>query len=62
MQSKKLGDVYATNEPQIAFDTRIKFLLELHNQSVKVSRVDVISRLVFLSNADHRIFSPCSRP
>lgn len=36
MESKRVGDVYATNEPSIAFDTRIKFLLELHNQSVKV--------------------------
>lgn len=36
MQSREQGDVYATNEPQVAFDTRIKFLLELHNQSVKV--------------------------
>lgn len=36
MKSKESSDVYATNEPQVAFDTRIKFLLELHNQSVKV--------------------------
>lgn len=42
MQSRANGDVYATNEPQVAFDTRIKFLLELHNQSVKV-------RFLFLS-------------
>jgi 26S proteasome regulatory subunit N3 len=41
MMSKKGGDVYATNEPQGAFDTRIKFLLELHNQSVKVCVTDV---------------------
>ncbi|KAM0750367.1 hypothetical protein T439DRAFT_348365 [Meredithblackwellia eburnea MCA 4105] len=38
MQSKEQGDVYSTNEPQVAFDTRIKFLLELHNQSVKAMR------------------------
>ncbi|ORY92724.1 proteasome regulatory subunit C-terminal-domain-containing protein [Leucosporidium creatinivorum] len=38
MQSRETGDVYATNEPQQAFDTRIKFLLELHNQSVKAMR------------------------
>ncbi|KAK4704920.1 26S proteasome regulatory subunit N3, partial [Phenoliferia sp. Uapishka_3] len=38
MQSREQGDVYATNEPQGAFDTRIKFLLELHNQSVKAMR------------------------
>ncbi|SCV74052.1 BQ2448_6484 [Microbotryum intermedium] len=36
MQSRETGDVYATNEPQLAFDTRIKFLLDLHHQSVKV--------------------------
>lgn len=39
MASKETGDVYATNEPQMAFDTRIKFLLELHNQSVKVRSI-----------------------
>ncbi|KAL8277030.1 hypothetical protein RQP46_010564 [Phenoliferia psychrophenolica] len=38
MRSKEVGDVYATSEPQVAFDTRIKFLLELHNQSVKAMR------------------------
>lgn len=38
MQSRDAGDVYATNEPQLAFDSRIKFLLELHNQSVKAMR------------------------
>ncbi|KDE02541.1 hypothetical protein MVLG_06904 [Microbotryum lychnidis-dioicae p1A1 Lamole] len=38
MQSRETGDVYATNEPQLAFDTRIKFLLDLHHQSVKAMR------------------------
>lgn len=37
MMSREVGDVYATNEPMEAFDTRIKFLLELHQKSVKVS-------------------------
>jgi len=37
MMSKETGDVYSTGEPLKEFDRRINFLLELRNQSVKVS-------------------------
>merc|ERR1719430_1355511 len=38
MQSKDTSDVYSTREPQIAFNQRIEFCLELHNHSVKAMR------------------------
>ena len=34
MQSKDTSDVYSTREPQIAFNQRIEFCLDLHNHSV----------------------------
>ncbi|XP_023213164.1 26S proteasome non-ATPase regulatory subunit 3-like [Centruroides sculpturatus] len=39
MQSKENIDVYCTREPQTAFHQRITFCLNIHNQSVKVSRL-----------------------
>lgn len=33
--SKKTGDVYSTNKPQIAFNSRIAFCLDMHNEAVK---------------------------
>ncbi|KAI5480596.1 26S proteasome non-atpase regulatory subunit 3 [Pseudohyphozyma bogoriensis] len=51
MMSKEAGDVYATNEPQQAFDTRIKFLLELHNQSVKAMRYPLNAHAKELASA-----------
>ena len=36
MQSKDTSDVYSTREPQIAFNQRIEFCLDLHNHSVSV--------------------------
>eukprot|EP00252_Welwitschia_mirabilis_P008520 TRINITY_DN2041_c0_g1_i1.p1 TRINITY_DN2041_c0_g1~~TRINITY_DN2041_c0_g1_i1.p1 ORF type:complete len:492 (+),score=97.61 TRINITY_DN2041_c0_g1_i1:203-1678(+) len=38
MLSKETGDVYSTNEPQIAFNTRITFCLNMHNEAVKALR------------------------
>ena len=38
VQTKDLTDVYSTLEPMKAFDQRIKFCLELRNQSVKAMR------------------------
>uniref|UniRef100_A0A0A9A4Z3 26S proteasome non-ATPase regulatory subunit 3 n=1 Tax=Arundo donax TaxID=35708 RepID=A0A0A9A4Z3_ARUDO len=38
MVSKETGDVYSTNEPQIAFNSRIAFCLNMHNEAVKVLR------------------------
>jgi 26S proteasome regulatory subunit N3 len=38
VQTKDLTDIYSTLEPTKAFDQRIKFCLELRNQSVKAMR------------------------
>ncbi|CAH9100928.1 unnamed protein product [Cuscuta europaea] len=34
MVSKETGDVYSTNEPQMAFNSRISFCLNMHNEAV----------------------------
>ena len=38
MQSRDTSDVYATREPQIAFNQRIEFCLDLHNHSVGIKQ------------------------
>ncbi|KAL5201495.1 hypothetical protein ABZP36_035849 [Zizania latifolia] len=38
MVSKEAGDVYSTNEPQITFNSRIAFCLNMHNEAVKALR------------------------
>ncbi|KAM0890677.1 hypothetical protein ACQ4PT_026890 [Festuca glaucescens] len=38
MVSKETGDVYSTNEPQAAFNSRIAFCLNMHNEAVKAMR------------------------
>jgi len=38
MQNKEVLDVYATEEPMLAFDERIRFCMTLHNEAIKVSR------------------------
>ncbi|KAG0461852.1 hypothetical protein HPP92_020328 [Vanilla planifolia] len=38
MLSKETGDIYATNEPQVAFHSRIAFCLNMHNEAVKALR------------------------
>ncbi|KAJ1349602.1 26S proteasome non-ATPase regulatory subunit [Parelaphostrongylus tenuis] len=38
MRSSETVDVYTTTEPQVHFDSRIKYCLELHNQAVKALR------------------------
>jgi 26S proteasome regulatory subunit N3 len=38
MKSREGGNVYETDEPQKAFQQRIEFCMNLHNESVKVSR------------------------
>ncbi|KZV41127.1 putative 26S proteasome non-ATPase regulatory subunit 3 [Dorcoceras hygrometricum] len=35
MVSKEIGDVYSTYEPQIAFNSRIAFCLNMHNETVR---------------------------
>lgn len=43
MQSKEILDVYATQEPQEAFHSRITFCMSLHNDSVKVWMVPLLA-------------------
>nr|KAJ0189879.1 hypothetical protein LSAT_V11C800438890 [Lactuca sativa] len=38
MVSKETGDIYSTNEPQIAFNSRIAFCLNMHNLAVRSLR------------------------
>ncbi|XP_073022663.1 probable 26S proteasome non-ATPase regulatory subunit 3 [Primulina eburnea] len=35
MVSKETGDIYSTNEPQIAFNSRIAFCLNMHSEAVR---------------------------
>ena len=39
MKSREAGNVYETDEPQKAFQQRIEFCMNLHNESVKVGRL-----------------------
>jgi len=54
MSSKDTSDVYATREPQIAFNQRIEFCLELHNHSVKAMRFPPKSYNKELESAEDR--------
>lgn len=38
MVSKETGDIYSTIEPQIAFNSRITFCLNMHNEAVRALR------------------------
>lgn len=38
MLSKETGDIYSTTEPQSAFDSRIAFCLNMHNEAVRALR------------------------
>ncbi|KAM7259268.1 hypothetical protein ACFE04_015009 [Oxalis oulophora] len=38
MVSKETGDIYSTNEPQTAFNSRISFCLNMHNEAVRALR------------------------
>ncbi|XP_057966438.1 probable 26S proteasome non-ATPase regulatory subunit 3 [Malania oleifera] len=38
MLSKETGDIYSTNEPQSAFNSRIAFCLNMHNEAVRALR------------------------
>ncbi|XP_061364843.1 probable 26S proteasome non-ATPase regulatory subunit 3 [Gastrolobium bilobum] len=38
MVSKETGDIYITNEPQLAFNSRIAFCLNMHNEAVRALR------------------------
>jgi len=54
MQSKDTSDVYSTKEPQIAFNQRIEFCLDLHNHSVKAMRFPPKSYNKDLESAEDR--------
>jgi 26S proteasome regulatory subunit N3 len=57
MQSKEILDVYATQEPQEVFHSRITFCMSLHNDSVKVCLS--ISLLCFLGMSADDV-RPCA--
>ncbi|CDY54331.1 BnaCnng26770D [Brassica napus] len=38
MVSKETGDIYSTNEPQTAFNSRIAFCLNMHNEARAMRR------------------------
>ncbi|KAF9604583.1 hypothetical protein IFM89_008027 [Coptis chinensis] len=42
MVSKETGDVYSTNEPQFAFNSRISFCLNMHNEAVRALSANVV--------------------
>merc|ERR1711913_194375 len=54
MQSKDTSDVYSTREPQIAFNQRIEFCLDLHNHSVRAMRFPPKSYNKELESAEDR--------
>lgn len=54
MQSKDTSDVYSTREPQIAFNQRIEWCLDLHNQSVRAMRFPPKSYNKELESAEER--------
>lgn len=54
MQSKDTSDIYATREPQVAFNQRIEFCLDLHNHSVKAMRFPPKSYNKDLESAEDR--------
>lgn len=43
LQSKETVNVYTTNDPQVAFQKRITFCLDVHNEAVKVRRPSSLS-------------------
>lgn len=51
MQSKEVLDVYATQEPQEVFHSRIAFCMSLHNDSVKAMRFPMNQHRLELKNA-----------
>lgn len=55
MQSKECVDVYATNEPQQAFQKRITFCLDVHNEAVKAMRYPDDAYKAELESAEERL-------
>ncbi|KAH7643105.1 regulatory particle non-ATPase 3 isoform X1 [Dermatophagoides farinae] len=54
MQSKETTDIYCTSEPLNAFNSRISFCLDIHNQSVKAMRFPPRSYNKDLESAEDR--------
>ncbi|CAG8671298.1 10588_t:CDS:10 [Acaulospora morrowiae] len=52
MKSKENVDIYSTNEPQYAFNQRIRFCLNLHNESVKAMRFPLNAHRKELASAE----------
>ncbi|PKY44576.1 hypothetical protein RhiirA4_400049 [Rhizophagus irregularis] len=52
MKSKENVDIYSTNEPQSAFNARITFCLNLHNDSVKAMRFPLNAHRKELASAE----------
>ncbi|CAG8461882.1 8713_t:CDS:10 [Funneliformis caledonium] len=52
MKSKENVDLYSTNEPQNAFNARITFCLNLHNESVKAMRFPLNAHRKELASAE----------
>lgn len=55
MQSKDMVDVYSTNEPQQAFQRRITFCLDVHNEAVKAMRYPPDAYRKDLESAEERL-------
>eukprot|EP00246_Nothoceros_aenigmaticus_P010561 TRINITY_DN27189_c0_g1_i1.p1 TRINITY_DN27189_c0_g1~~TRINITY_DN27189_c0_g1_i1.p1 ORF type:complete len:482 (-),score=105.50 TRINITY_DN27189_c0_g1_i1:255-1637(-) len=54
MQSRETGDIYSTQEPQLAFHSRIAFCLNTHNEAVKALRFPPDAHKKELESAEKR--------
>lgn len=54
MQSKEMGDIYSSNEPQVAFHSRIAFCLNTHNEAVRALRFPPNAHKKELESAEKR--------
>jgi hypothetical protein len=68
MKSKEAGNIYETDEPQKAFQQRIEFCINLHNESVKVSCFTIQDQMIriqystifFFFNTGYEVSSQCA--
>ncbi|KAH7435975.1 hypothetical protein KP509_06G086700 [Ceratopteris richardii] len=54
MQSRETGDIYSSNEPQLAFHSRIAFCLNTHNEAVRALRFPPNAHKEELESAEKR--------
>lgn len=54
MQSRETGDIYSSNEPQLAFHSRIAFCLNTHNEAVRALRFPPNAHKKELESAEKR--------